>query len=101
MKKLSAKLETNTTEHWLAILDAADIWCAPVLTLPELGVKSEAIILIKTDLPLPEPPKITIDSPLLACKSMPVKTCFEPKFFLRSFITSFAVTFLILFVGFG
>ena len=36
MKKLSAKLETNGTEHWLAILDAADIWCAPVLTLPEL-----------------------------------------------------------------
>jgi crotonobetainyl-CoA:carnitine CoA-transferase CaiB-like acyl-CoA transferase len=36
MKKLSAKLETNSTEHWLAILDAADIWCAPVLTLPEL-----------------------------------------------------------------
>ena len=36
MKKLSAKLDTNTTEHWLAILDAADIWCAPVLTLPEL-----------------------------------------------------------------
>jgi crotonobetainyl-CoA:carnitine CoA-transferase CaiB-like acyl-CoA transferase len=33
---LSAKLETDTTEHWLAILDAADIWCAPVLTLPEL-----------------------------------------------------------------
>ena len=36
MKKLSAKLEENSTEHWLAILDAADIWCAPVLTLPEL-----------------------------------------------------------------
>jgi len=36
MKKLSAKFETNTTELWLAILDAADIWCAPVLTLPEL-----------------------------------------------------------------
>ena len=36
MKKLSAKLEENSTEHWLAILDAADIWCAPVLTLSEL-----------------------------------------------------------------
>ena len=36
MKELSAKLEENSTEHWLAILDAADIWCAPVLTLPEL-----------------------------------------------------------------
>lgn len=36
MKKLSAQLSTNSTDHWLAILDAADIWCAPVLTLPEL-----------------------------------------------------------------
>ncbi len=36
MKALSTQLATNTTEHWLAILDAADIWCAPVLTLPEL-----------------------------------------------------------------
>lgn len=36
MKKLSAMLATNSTEHWLAILDKADIWCAPVLTLPEL-----------------------------------------------------------------
>jgi crotonobetainyl-CoA:carnitine CoA-transferase CaiB-like acyl-CoA transferase len=36
MKALSTGLATNTTEHWLAILDAADIWCAPVLTLPEL-----------------------------------------------------------------
>jgi len=36
MKALSAKLKSNNTEHWLAILDAADIWCAPVLTLPEL-----------------------------------------------------------------
>jgi len=36
MKALSAKLKSNNTEHWLGILDAADIWCAPVLTLPEL-----------------------------------------------------------------
>lgn len=36
MKALSTQLATNSTEHWLAILDAADIWCAPVLTLPEL-----------------------------------------------------------------
>ncbi len=33
---LSTQLSTQTTEHWLSILDAADIWCAPVLTLPEL-----------------------------------------------------------------
>ncbi len=36
MKALSTQLSTNTTDHWLSILDAADIWCAPVLTLPEL-----------------------------------------------------------------
>lgn len=36
MKTLSAALVTNTTEYWLNILDGADIWCAPVLTLPEL-----------------------------------------------------------------
>ncbi|WP_345762071.1 CaiB/BaiF CoA transferase family protein [Diaminobutyricibacter sp. McL0608] len=33
---LAAHLATQSTEHWLCILDAADIWCAPVLSLPEL-----------------------------------------------------------------
>lgn len=36
MQALSAQIATQATEHWLAILDTADIWCAPVLTLPEL-----------------------------------------------------------------
>ncbi|MCS3844101.1 CaiB/BaiF CoA-transferase family protein [Microbacterium sp. AK031] len=27
---------TNTTDHWLETLDAADVWCGPVLTLEEL-----------------------------------------------------------------
>lgn len=36
MASLTAKLVINTTEHWLTILDSADVWCAPVLTLPEL-----------------------------------------------------------------
>ncbi len=36
MKKLSFALAKNKTEYWLEILDNADIWCAPVLTLPEL-----------------------------------------------------------------
>lgn len=36
MKALSIKIATQETDHWLAILDLADIWCAPVLTLPEL-----------------------------------------------------------------
>jgi crotonobetainyl-CoA:carnitine CoA-transferase CaiB-like acyl-CoA transferase len=33
---LAAHLSTATTEHWLEILDAADVWCAPVLTLEQL-----------------------------------------------------------------
>ena len=33
---LAARLATDTTDHWLEILDAADVWCAPVLTLEEL-----------------------------------------------------------------
>ena len=40
VKKLSNLLATESTDHWLAILDKADIWCAPVLTLPEL-IESE------------------------------------------------------------
>ncbi len=35
-RKLAQHLATQSTEHWLRILDAADVWCAPVLTLPEL-----------------------------------------------------------------
>ncbi|MDY0908213.1 CaiB/BaiF CoA-transferase family protein [Microbacterium sp. CFBP9034] len=33
---LAAQFATDTTQHWLDILDAADVWCAPVLTLDEL-----------------------------------------------------------------
>lgn len=36
MAILTENLAVNTTEHWLKILDSADVWCAPVLTLPEL-----------------------------------------------------------------
>ena len=36
MKALSSKLKARRVAEWLEILDAADIWCAPVLTLPEL-----------------------------------------------------------------
>jgi CoA:oxalate CoA-transferase len=34
--RLSAHLLTEPSEHWLEILDAADVWCAPVLSLSEL-----------------------------------------------------------------
>jgi len=33
---LAAHLVGESTEHWLAILDEADFWCAPVLTLEKL-----------------------------------------------------------------
>jgi crotonobetainyl-CoA:carnitine CoA-transferase CaiB-like acyl-CoA transferase len=33
---LAARFKLETTQHWLEILDAADLWCAPVLTLEEL-----------------------------------------------------------------
>ncbi|GAB3743062.1 CaiB/BaiF CoA transferase family protein [Microlunatus parietis] len=33
---LAERLRTEITDHWLKILDAADVWCAPVLTLEQL-----------------------------------------------------------------
>jgi len=33
---IAARLKEHTTEHWLEILDAADIWCADVLDWPRL-----------------------------------------------------------------
>lgn len=33
---ISERLVTGTREEWLAVLDADDVWCAPVLTLEEL-----------------------------------------------------------------
>jgi crotonobetainyl-CoA:carnitine CoA-transferase CaiB-like acyl-CoA transferase len=33
---LAAHFALQTTDHWLSILDPADVWCAPVLTLEQL-----------------------------------------------------------------
>ncbi len=33
---LTLAFASGSTDHWLSILDAADVWCAPVLTLEEL-----------------------------------------------------------------
>jgi len=33
---LAARFATETTQHWLDILDSSDVWCAPVLTLEQL-----------------------------------------------------------------
>jgi crotonobetainyl-CoA:carnitine CoA-transferase CaiB-like acyl-CoA transferase len=35
-RALADHLATRSTAHWLGILDAADVWCAPVMTLPAL-----------------------------------------------------------------
>ena len=35
-KLIADRLRTDVTAAWLAVLDAADVWCAPVLTLEEL-----------------------------------------------------------------
>ncbi|HUY30529.1 MAG TPA: CaiB/BaiF CoA-transferase family protein [Acidimicrobiales bacterium] len=34
---LGERLASEPTRHWLDILEPADVWCAPVLTLPELA----------------------------------------------------------------
>ena len=33
---IAVRLKEHTTEHWLEILDSADIWCAEVLDWPKL-----------------------------------------------------------------
>ena len=33
---ISAHFALQSTEHWLELLDAGDVWCAPVLTLEQL-----------------------------------------------------------------
>jgi CoA:oxalate CoA-transferase len=35
-RALADHLATQSTSHWLSLLDAADVWCAPVMALPEL-----------------------------------------------------------------
>ncbi|WP_062467427.1 CaiB/BaiF CoA transferase family protein [Demequina maris] len=43
---LAERLRTDTTDHWLAVLDRGDVWCAPVLTLDAL-VESEGFEAIR------------------------------------------------------
>ncbi len=45
-RALADHLATASTQHWLDILDAADVWCAPVLTLPEL-VKHDGFLALR------------------------------------------------------
>lgn len=43
---IAARLREHTTQHWLKILDAADMWCAEVLDWPSL-LESEAMRQLK------------------------------------------------------
>lgn len=36
-RTLGEHFRRESTQHWLDILEPADVWCAPVLTLPELA----------------------------------------------------------------
>lgn len=55
---LSDHLATNTTQHWMDVLDEADVWCAPVLRLEEL-VAHEAFAAIEMTQTVRRPPDVT------------------------------------------
>lgn len=55
---LAAHLKTNSTAHWLEILDRADVWCAPVLTLEEL-VRHPGFASIAMTQQVRRPPEVT------------------------------------------
>lgn len=62
---LAATLALESTEHWLGILDAADVWCAPVLTLEEL-VAHEGFDAIRMTQRVERPGSLTLDQKPLA-----------------------------------
>ena len=47
---IAQRLKEHTTEHWLEILNAADIWCAEVLDWPKLCASEafEQLAMIQT-----------------------------------------------------
>jgi crotonobetainyl-CoA:carnitine CoA-transferase CaiB-like acyl-CoA transferase len=61
---LAAHFALESTEHWLAILDPADVWCAPVLTLEQLvaheGFAAIAMTQRITRAPLAEASPVTL-----------------------------------------
>jgi CoA:oxalate CoA-transferase len=59
---LADVLATADTEHWLSILDAADVWCAPVLTLDEL-VEHPAFVALEMTQRVERPPRAPGDAP--------------------------------------
>ncbi len=57
---LAAHLATRTTDEWLAVLDAADVWCAPVLTLDDL-VEHEGFRAARMTQSIVRPAEVTAD----------------------------------------
>jgi crotonobetainyl-CoA:carnitine CoA-transferase CaiB-like acyl-CoA transferase len=52
---LGSHLSRETTQHWLDLLEPADIWCAPVLTLNALA-ESEAFASLSMTQEVSRPP---------------------------------------------
>jgi len=53
---LADHLAAGPTQHWLDILEPADVWCAPVLTLPEL-VEQEGFAALEMTQEAVRPPR--------------------------------------------
>jgi hypothetical protein len=65
---------------------------SPILISPELTLSRPAIKASKVDLPQPEGPTSTTNSPVFTSKSMPFSTATEPKDLVRSRIVSEAMS---------
>src|ERR1700730_15153748 len=62
-----------------------------ILTSPSVTLSSPTMMASKVDLPQPEGPTRTTNSPVLTSRSIPLSTGTEPKFFLRCWIVSEAI----------
>src|ERR1700751_5331667 len=62
-----------------------------ILTSPSVTLSSPAMMASKVDLPQPEGPTRTTNSPVLTSRSIPLSTGTEPKFFFTRLIGSEAI----------
>jgi crotonobetainyl-CoA:carnitine CoA-transferase CaiB-like acyl-CoA transferase len=78
---IAIKLATNTTEHWLSILEPADIWCAKVLDWPELLVNPgfTALDMLQTVERADNVRVVTTRSPIRVDGQRPVSTAAAPR----------------------
>ncbi|BCP51867.1 CoA transferase [Kaistia sp. 32K] len=78
---IAAKLATQTTDHWLSILEPADVWCAKVLEWPEL-LKSEgftALDMLQTVERADNVRVVTTRSPIRVDGKRPVSAVAAPR----------------------